>query len=204
VSALLPGSRRLTGSLLTAALLACTSVVPATTDYDPNASFDYRTFMWLERKQAEAEGRQARNPWVDERIRSAIDEQLASQGFRAVKTAPDFRVGYHVSLDSRLDASRLNARYGHPVGWGGSPGYTSRDFEVGTLIIDIVDARSDRLVWRGWAARRLPQVALPDDTDAIVRSAVAEILAQFPPDATGDESKGERFSRVARAGPPAA
>ena len=53
-------------------------------------------------------------------------------------------------------------------------------FATGALIIDFVDADTNRLVWRGWATATVPKGREEPDPNRI-RDAVRKILAEFPP-----------------------
>ncbi len=60
----------------------------------------------------------------------------------------------------------------------------SREFEAGTIIVDVIDARTNRLVWRGWAQDSVD--AALEDRDRLVRmvdDGVARMFATFPPGA---------------------
>jgi hypothetical protein len=50
-------------------------------------------------------------------------------------------------------------------------------YREGTLIIDIIDRKEQRLVWRGWSEQSLEGVA---DFENSVSSRVWDILARFP------------------------
>jgi hypothetical protein len=52
---------------------------------------------------------------------------------------------------------------------------------MGTVMIDVLDARTKRLVWRGWARDNMSGVI--DDQDRLrraVHDAVAEMMKRFP------------------------
>lgn len=58
-----------------------------------------------------------------------------------------------------------------------------RQYDEGTLIIDVSDARKKELVWRGVGSGRLRKETTPEQMTQDIDLAVAEILAQFPPGA---------------------
>ena len=101
---------------------------------------------------------------------------------------PDFYVGFHLSLESRLDVRTINGHYGYG-GYGrhgrwGTVGYPEtrvRQYEQGTLIIDVADATHKKLVWRGWASDRLTRNPSQEDSERRVREVVAKVMEQFPP-----------------------
>ena len=175
-------------ALVPAALLAlgCAGL-PVETDYDPSFDFGgYRGFAWLTEKHPITGDVRLDNPLLHERLREAIQQTLTAAGFEQVEAgSADFRVGYHLSLQRRLDVSTLNSHYGYGPGanrWGyGPPGTVVTEYEEGTLVIDVVDARSDRLVWRGSAYGRVRESSTPEERQQRVHRVVAGILERFPP-----------------------
>lgn len=70
----------------------------------------------------------------------------------------------------------------YPYGMmGGGPRTYVREYEVGTLILDGVDAREQRLVWRGTAQAELHRDLSPDALQKKINDAVHKLLARFPP-----------------------
>jgi hypothetical protein len=67
-------------------------------------------------------------------------------------------------------------------------GYCSNDcsariveYETATLVLDIVDARTKKVLWRGWAQDDLLEVL--DNQDRMARrihTAITQMLAKFP------------------------
>ena len=175
-------------ALVPAALLAlgCASL-PIETDYDPAFDFGgYKRFAWLSEKSPITGDVRLDNPLLHERLRQAIQQTLTAAGFEQVEAGSgDFRVGYHLSLQQRLDVSTLDRHYGYgPAAnrWGyGPPETIVREYEEGTLVIDVVDARSDRLVWRGAAHGRMRESTTPEDRRQRAHQVVAAILERFPP-----------------------
>ncbi len=56
-----------------------------------------------------------------------------------------------------------------------------REYLEGTLILDIVDDRNSKLIWRGWASGALDHDPRPDKVRMYVNKAVRKILEKFPP-----------------------
>jgi hypothetical protein len=119
-----------------------------------------------------------------------VTRQLQLQGYRvAHASVADMLVGYHISLDKKLSVSTVNNHYGYGYRrWGGwsTPYYATprtvvREYEMGTLIIDLVDRRQNELVWRGSGESRLSKQPTPEKTDERVTVVVRSILAKFPP-----------------------
>ncbi len=172
------------------ALFACATgcaTVAVSTDYDRSLDFGrYRTFAWLEEKQPLTGDVRLDNSLLHTRLREAVDEVLAAAGFEKTSSGkPDFRVGYHLSVEQRIDVSTLESHYGYGPGWNrvgyGPPTTVVTEYEQGTLLIDVVDTSEDRLVWRGSAEGRVRESATPEEREARMREVVASVLADFPP-----------------------
>jgi hypothetical protein len=64
---------------------------------------------------------------------------------------------------------------------GGAPGGALGGAAPGTLVVDVVDARTDELVWRGWAEGALWELPRPEQLDKYVAEVVAKLMKRFPP-----------------------
>ncbi len=180
-------------ALLALPAAAC-SPVKVSTNQVPGASQKvarYQTYAWLpSQPKDEAPG----NPFVEANLKQGVDCDLAAKAFRRVEPSqnPDFWVGWHLTM-ARTSVESLNAAcgytleptYGAPAGYGGGglapPGTYAPDYEQGTLILDIVDAPSNKLVWRGSAKADLGAGVAGSDADKKVHKAVDKVLAKFPP-----------------------
>lgn len=112
----------------------------------------YRTFDWGPADALPAgDARLERDAFFQDHIQGAIERNMAARGFeRAAATVePDVRVHFHAVIDRRLDVNRLDSQSGYCGGNDCQAGVS--EYEEGTLVIDMIDVRSNRLVWRGWA-----------------------------------------------------
>ncbi|UCG89200.1 MAG: DUF4136 domain-containing protein [Gemmatimonadota bacterium] len=174
-------------------LAGCSGGLNIQTDYNPGAVTEmraYRTYNWLP-EPAEGRGSDARvnNPITIQRIVTAIETALEAKGFQKVTSDADFKVGWHGAINSQTNYVTYNDYYGY--GWGGW-GYggwgttTSRTsaytIDQGTLIIDIVDAASNELVWRGMAQAEVGQPSRdPEERQQQLNGVCERVLASFPP-----------------------
>ena len=179
-------THRLTVMLLSTTIAACSSVKVAT-DYDPDASFSsYKTYAWLPRPVDPTGDLRADNPLVHARVRDAVDEALKAKGYeRLLEGMPGFYVGYHLSLTTKMEATRMDNYYGYGTGRWRSAGTSQtviREYEVGVLVLDIVDAELDRLVWRSTGRKVISNTPpTPEQSRQRILDAVTQILAPFPP-----------------------
>ncbi len=158
--------------LMGAALAAwgCAPSIAVNHDYNPRVSFAaFRTYRWLAQPAPEAGGMQA--SLLDARIKLAVDERFRAKGFEQAH-APDFFIAYHVGARDRIDVNR----------WGYAHGRVSvKEYREGTLVLDIIDARSMQLVWRGYAQGTLDPGASTHEREQRLKQAVDKMLASFPP-----------------------
>ena len=109
----------------------------------------YRTYQWAPADEVSIGDPRLDNNWFfDERVRAAVDRQLATRGFAKgrVETV-DLAVHYHASVTQAIDARGVDPEYKYCEEANCGP-YV---YEAGTLLVDFEDARTQQLVWRGWA-----------------------------------------------------
>ncbi len=73
-------------------------------------------------------------------------------------------------------------------GLGYGPYYGSgrvREYTRAQLVLDVVDAQTDELIWRGWATKSLEDNPTPEAVRKYVKAAVEKILERFPPASLG-------------------
>jgi hypothetical protein len=160
--------------------------VPPTTGYftDPGADFTrYSSFGWgTGDTLPRGDPRLDNNPFFDNSVRGAVEQQLTAKGLQKSATGnPDLLIHYHVTITERLDVAEIDQRYANCAEQGCEPEVIVSD--EGTLTFDFVDARSDRLVWRGWIRGYVPPGLLGDQAalDLAVKEAVPQVLANYPP-----------------------
>jgi hypothetical protein len=162
------------------------STVKVQTDYDPGADFArLQSYAWLPDPRPPTGDPRIDSTLLDSRIRSAVDSQLATRGFRQVSPdQADFLVAYHVALETKLDVDTIHHGYGYGRGrWYGGVSTSTRvsEYEQGTLLLDFVDPKTRQLLWRGSASARLRSKSSPEKSQERVNQAVAAMLKRFPP-----------------------
>jgi hypothetical protein len=168
-------------TLLALMLGACASSAPVVqTDKAPGVDFSrYRTYTWAEEPNTQS-------PIVRDKLVRAIDAQLAAKGWQRVAEGDVALVG---QIATREDVSYDNVSFGFGLGsWGGNSGGgigtstgTSRPRTnlVGSLILDMYDAKTKQAIWRGTVSGDVPQT--PETVDAAVAQYVPKLFANFPP-----------------------
>jgi hypothetical protein len=165
-----------------AAALACAHA-NVNTEFDPKAEYArYKTWSWIAQPPGQEEAPAVRNPAVLALIRTAVERELTARGLVPANGAePDLLVAVHGFARDRIEVT--NYGYAVPVGpYGmyGAPVYATdvQQYREGTLILDLVDARSKQLVWRGTAT---DTVTSPSQVKHVVDGAVRDLLVNYPP-----------------------
>ena len=149
------------------------------TDFDHQANFSqYKTYSWQEIKPA--------NSLWDARIKNAVDAQMAAKGWTQVGSGGDVAI---VAIKTTHKQRTLQTFYdGFGGGWGwrrfGGGGFgesttTEQDYKDGTLVVDLYDAKTKQLVWRGSAENTLSDKA--DKNEKTLDKGVAKMFKAFPP-----------------------
>ena len=182
------GNRRggFAGLALLGALLAGCSGIKVRSDYDPTADFStLRTYAWLPTPRAKTGDPRIDDPLINARIERAIDRAVAAKGFARVETEQaDFHVTFYIGIDRKLDVTTMPRSYGYYGRWGGFYGGTTTyvdQYDVGTLLIDVIDRGRNELVWRGVGETRLRQSRTPQESEQRIQQTVDAVLESFPP-----------------------
>ena len=123
-------------------------------DYDQQADFSsYKTFSWFD---SDTNVRDT-SPLAHQRFIDAVEGQLRTKGFQRVDSNPDVVMTYNAeeSQEMSLDTTYMGGGWGYGpgmyggMGMGGSTTTTVRKYNVGTIVLDMWDAKEKHLVWRG-------------------------------------------------------
>lgn len=163
-------------------------------DWDTSANFGtLRTFSWAPGQQPlTGDPRIDNNSLLDQRVRQAVDTVLVSRGYQKTDSAPDFWVSYSAAIESKINAFSVPS-YGYSTpyidpyggvrynysGWNGGTSITQ--YDEGTLIIDIADAKTKRLIWRGSVSDVVDPSRPPAKRQQIIDQAISKAFAEFPP-----------------------
>ena len=172
-------------ALLALLLTACSSV-QVSTDYDPGTDFAVlKAYAWLPRKAGASGDPRMDSTLLNERIRNAVEAQLAERGFEKVASArADFLVAYHTAVQRKIDVDSVYRGYGYGAGaWGWGAGHETvvYEYDQGTLLLDFLDPKAHRLLWRGSASAVVSEHSTPEQRTALIHEAVAKLLDRFPP-----------------------
>ena len=149
-------------------------------DFDKSVNFaGFRTYAW-------ADGTNVPEPLVHQRIVNAVDVQMTLKGLQQVhgSSSPDVLVAYHAAFDRTLQISGFGSGWGG-YRWGGARTVSARTEEivVGTMIVDVIDARTNTIIWRGTATRDVDMHASPEKRDRNISRTAEKLFKHYPPKA---------------------
>jgi Domain of unknown function (DUF4136) len=162
---------------------SCGPSLKVTNDYDKSANFDqYKTFALYNSDSIH----DAISPLNQQRI---VKSEMGKKGFQENTSSPDVWVNITAILQNRVAVSSTTDYYGYggmyrPYYWGGgmssaTTNYNVQHYKDGSLIIDVIDANSKKLVWQGTGNKEIDGPV--KDPDTTIPKAVASIMESFPP-----------------------
>jgi hypothetical protein len=165
-----------------AIVTAAASLAEVKTDYDRSAEFNrYKTYSWGNVHTQNA-------LWVD-RIKVAVSSALAAKGWTEIESGGDVSI---MAMEMTEDHRSLNTYYENFGGWGwrrwgaglgdgfGTATTTEETYEVGTLVIDLFDTGTKKLIWRGSANDTLSDKS--DQNIKRLNADVRKMFDHFPPE----------------------
>jgi hypothetical protein len=143
------------------------------TDYDHHADFSkYKTYSWLKVETPDS-------IW-DGRVRDAINSELSKKGLSEVPSGGDIGVA---AVATTREKPTLETLYNGFGGWYwqgfGEATTTVQTYREGTLIVDLFDGNTKRLIWRGSASDTLSEKA-EKNTEKLDK-AINKMFSHFPP-----------------------
>lgn len=164
----------------------------AVTDFDRSADFTrYKTFAWG-KPEVDVKNPVYEGDLINDRIRQAVEAEFAKRGIVKSRRNPDFIVRYHTYTEEKKSQSGgypyaysyrylpfgfypFAFGYGYPFHWMAPP--QVREFTEGTLILDILDNRSNELVWRGAVSGNVDDLA---SLKKQIEKGIKAIMKKYP------------------------
>jgi hypothetical protein len=119
------------------------------------------------------------NPFFKDYLEGAVGRALEVRRYvRTTSGTPDLLVHYHANISKTFDVNGIDNRYGYcydncePV---------VIEYELGTIVLDVVNTRTNRVVWRGWAQDSID--GMIDNQERLrkeVFKAVTRMMELFP------------------------
>lgn len=167
-------------------MVSCKPSLKVTYDFDRTVNFTaYKTFSlyWLTSNQNVT-------GLNEDRIWNFIRSEMIKKGYREDNRHPDLLLNaVGVVKNKNYVVSNSNVYYGgvyrpyfNRGGIGmayGNTTFQTSSYKEGRLVIDAVDAKSNKLIWQGTGNAAFEKQ--PKDPDEAIRASVSKILASLPP-----------------------
>ena len=168
-----------TGFALTMLLASGAFAQKVSTDYARSADFgQYKTFMWLKQPNTT-------DPLMRQRLIDDVNAALTEKGLKLVETDADVAVAAHCATQKERTLQTFYDGFGGGWRWGGRFGSattTENTYEVGTLVVDIFDAKTKEALWRGTATKTIS--GNPEKNAENLNKAVTKMFKEYPPPST--------------------
>ena len=163
--------------------------VEVVVEYDRQTDFSkYKTYTWRQKPDTG-------KPEMDARVLEALDGQLKEKGWTRIEQGEaDAVLAAHAIIKEDQQIDTAYSGWGSGWNWSG-PGPLAgvattvrTDLRVGTLVLDVFDAGSKKLVWRGTAKDTL---APDQETNRRkLQQAVTRLFKGFPPAPAASKKSG--------------
>jgi hypothetical protein len=175
--------RRIWFSMAIALLSATASLAEQVkTDYDRDADFSrYKTYSWG--------NVHTEDPLLVDRVKAAVNSALAAKGWTEVESSGDVSIMVMEMTKDHRTLSTYYDNFGGGWGWRWGGGFgdefgtsttTEETYTVGTLVVDLFDTNTKKLVWRGSASD-----TISDKSNKNIKNlgkGVRKMFDHFPPD----------------------
>ncbi len=182
-------------SLLAVFTLSSCSSLKFTVDKDDGIDFtkykSYQFYGWAE------ESNKILSPFDQERIEQAFGAELDKRGLSFEKETGDLIVTLYIVTEQKTKTTATTTGmgmgmggygyggyygYGPSYGWGGMSTahttYNEYDYVVGTLIIDIYDAKEKKLVWESVAKGTINEKT--KGRERRIQSTAGKMMIKYP------------------------
>jgi hypothetical protein len=154
----------------------------------------YKTFAWIDKDGEGKKDRNRSNDLTEQRVREAVNKELEkTAGWRESTANPDVLLSYDVLVEKTVEQrsdpvysqpftrtfynrySRRFVNVYYPSQFMGYDSYDAQSRE-GTVTISMLDARTEKTVWQGWAT---DQVNNRNLTSKEIQNSVRAIFRKF-------------------------
>ncbi len=144
--------------LLTVMLMMGCSDLKVTSDKDNTVDFNaFKSFSFLTWNK---ENSSLINELDKQRLINAVKSELMDRGYAYQESGGELAVSLYIVLDQKTGTNAYTSYYGgygggyyYGPGWGWGGGYahtsySQYDYTVGTLVVDVFDESSKKLIWQ--------------------------------------------------------
>ncbi len=175
--------------LLLSGLMGC-APVDVKTQVSPDVVFtNFTTYSWLDTDSVAKSPIPITNPEVNNTVRDAIDKNLQKKGYKRLSDGDvDFLVAWFGGVEKKVKVETIDHFYRNS-GYGTlaaampekvAEAARTTEYEEGTILIDVLDPKSHKAIWRGVATERLVQSLTESEKKLYIDRVVGNIIDKFP------------------------
>ena len=162
--------------------IGCSAPIRVSAHREREADFtQYRTFAWAPADALPTgDPRLDNNPFFHDYFEGAVEKQLVGRGFEQAESGTaDLLLHYHANVRQRFYVGATDSDSPYCSGTDCDGRIT--EYEAGTLVLDMIDGSTNKLVWRGWAQTSVDGVIENQDRMRDhVADAVARMMRLYP------------------------
>lgn len=143
----------------------------------------YHTWQWAPADALPESDARLNNSFFQDHFQGAVEKQFSARRLTQTRSdgdMPDLLVHYHANVAPQMSVNNADQTSG--ACYDEDCAVRVIENEVGTIVLDVMDARTNRLIWRGWAQNPLEGVLdNPERFQSRINEAVTRMFARFPP-----------------------
>ncbi|MDF5662779.1 DUF4136 domain-containing protein, partial [Vibrio parahaemolyticus] len=117
------------------------------------------------------------------RIEQGLAEQLEGKGLIKVNSGGDLYVHHDIVEESELVSSGSSVSFGY--GWNSFGVITSsperyKERKYGKLVVELVDAKANQVVWKGVSSRKLSESMSSEKRESLIQEEIAKMFESYP------------------------
>ena len=169
-------------------LVGCATTPETYSSVAPGVDFrGIKTYAFLEQPSTDKVGYQSLETNF---LKVAVAQQMDLRGLRYDPTNPDVLMNFFIQAEEKIRSRQIPTMSGGYYGYRGGVyddfGYGGVDYEtrieqytVGTLTIDMVDAKARKLLWEGTVKGRITKKDV-QNLEGTIDTAVRDVFYKFP------------------------
>ena len=178
----------ITSLFVAGTLASCAPAITVKYDYDPKVNVRQFTTYRIEADRSRNADPIVGSNLNQRRIADALDQSLKARGYKPV-TQGEADLVVRFFMDSKDKQQIQSNNMYSPYSWwygGMNNNVYSRQYEENRVVINVSDARTNDIVWQGWATGQLNNRNKERDRDQAFRETVTSIMKNFPESAGQD------------------
>jgi hypothetical protein len=178
--------------IATITITSC-STIKITSDRDGDV--DFSKFSTLSYFGWQEESDKILNQFDKTRIEQAFADEFKNRGVSVVEKEGDIIVSLYIVVDQKTGTTAYTNHYGaggpygyyggfgYGAGWGWGMGYSTTsyqeyDYKVGTLVCDVFDYKTKKLIWQGVVSGEIDEN--PKNRERNIPRVVRELMKRYP------------------------